>query len=1177
MFQYDALGRIKQVNAPNTGPINYTYNGRGDRTKVLYPSPNSTTFNYTYLNDGRLQQVTQGTALTPLARYNYDAVGRVVQAVSNTNAALNSQLVTNYRYDGADRLRALRTSEAGTTVSGFLYDTDRLGLRTTITETLPLSPTLSTTRIKTMTFEGASLTDAATGSTTTFPVPSTLVLTTTGALKGGYSVSVPNIANSYLREDFAAANEIYVTLYLRVDALPSSNTRIVQISNGSTTISELQVLTTRKLRIRNNGANVGLDSAALEVGKLYRVGIHQKTTGTNTSILEAFLASDDGQFTNAFAGSSTLTISAMASRVNVGATTTSNVIAITVDDIAIDTASLAQPSVNSLRASAAPAVSGAAASTPTAIDPLAAQAPDSFSAGRMAAFGRLPIAFVPNAGQTDPSVRYQARGLHGNLFFGAGELTMALRPPTRDKTPPKDGSPRRQKPKNIPPAELQQRWIGAQPTAELAGTLDLPGRANFLIGNDPAKWRTNLATYAGMTMRQLYPGIDLHYTGTDGQLKTTYVVAPGADPSRIRWRYVGADSVAVDANGNLVVHLPAPASTLTDTEILSSTLTELAPIATQTINEREVAVPVRFVVGPDGSVSFALGTYDATQPLTIDPTLYYSTYLGGSGNDAANAIAVDSAGSAYVTGHTESADFPPPNPRPGGLSGPSDAFVAKLNPSGSALVYSTYLGGSIGSTGGAANESGNGIAVDSAGNAFITGDTTSSNFPVTGSARQGANAGSEDAFVTKLSADGSQLLYSTFLGGTESDDGTAIAVDSANQATVVGYTRSTDFPAPNPVLVAPVQASNAGNDDGFVARLNASGSALLYRTYLGGTGNDDGGGVALDSQGSVFLSGLSDSTNFPLSDPLQVTNQGGVGGQDAILAKIDPSINGTYGLIYSTYLGGNGDDSASAIAVDSANSVYLAGWTFSTNFPTATPIRSSGVGQEAFVTKLTNSGRVLKYNYDGLQRLIGADERPSSVYTYTYDLAGNRTSVQVNGGTPATYSYNFANQITNTGYTYDLAGNLTADGTTTYSYDALSRMTQRGTTTYTYNGDGTLVAQATSGVTTRYTQDLASPLSQILQTKVGSATPTDYVYGLNRLASLNGSTTTWYAADALGSVRRTFNGASATPLGVVNYDPWRTPESGTLTTFGRSGLFNSIRTLHIAARWFSGMGLPSLC
>src|SRR6266545_4774477 len=964
-FTPDGLGRIKQVNAPNTGIIQYTYNGRGDRTKVVYPSPNSTTFNYTYLNDGRVQQVTQGAGLTPVARYNYDAVGRLVQAVSNTNAALNSQLITNYRYDGADRLRALRSSEAGTTVSGFQYDTDRLGLRTTITETLPLSPTLSTTRIKTMTFNGGSLTDAATGADSTLPNPTTLTLTTTGALKGGYSMVVPKIANSYLREDFTAANEVYVTLYLRVDALPSANTRLLQINNGTTGLGDLQLLTNGKLRMHNSGTTIGLDSSALTVGAVYRVGIHQKS-GSGTGVLEAFLASGDNQFTSAFAVSSTLTISLAASRVQVGATVSSNILAITADEITIDTAGFAQPSVNSLRASAAPAASGSAAST-TTIDPLAAQATGGESAGRMAAFSRLPITFIPNAGQTDPSVRMQARGLHGNLFFGAGELTLALRPPTRDKTPTKPANPLRQRPKAIPLAVLQQRWIGAKPTAEVTGTLKLPGRANFLIGNDPNKWRSNLATFADMLTRQLYDGIDLYYTGLDGQLKTTYVVAPGADSSRIRWRYQGADSVTVDASGNLVVRMPAPSSTLTDTEVLSSTLTELAPVATQTVNEREVSVPVRFEGGPDGSVSFALGAYDPTQPLIIDPTLVYSAPMGGFGDtDSGYGIAVDAAGNSYVTGVTTSSDFVTTagsvDPT---FNGPFDAFVAKLNSTGSAFIYSTFLGGTTTGAGAGANA----LALDSSGNVYITGWTDSTDFPTTTGAYDrscgagdACDQGVQDAFVTKLNSSGSALVYSTYLGASSDDVGKGIAVDSAGNAYITGPTSSSTFPT---TTGAYNRTYTSGVTGSFITKLNSAGSGLSYSTFAGGTS----AAIVLDSAGNAYITGETSSTSFPTTTGAydrtcgtdNLCNQDVAGPHlDAFVTKLNAAGSG---LSYSTYLGGGSDDSANDIAIDAPGNIYVTGMTSSTNYPTASALRSaSGGAADAFVTKLNTTGSSLAYS-----------------------------------------------------------------------------------------------------------------------------------------------------------------------------------------------------------------------
>jgi RHS repeat-associated protein len=889
--------------------------------------------------------------------------------------------------------------------------------------------------------------------------------------------------------------------------------------------------------------------------------------------------------------------------------------------------------------------------------------------------------------------RFLVRGIGGVLAFAPGELALALRTPTR-KRDSAAGSrdPRRPPPDRVPPTTVRKRWIGASPTAELTGTLHLPGRANFLIGNDPAKWHINLPTYAGIVTRQLYPGIDLHEQGIDGMLKGTYVVAPGADPKQIRWRYQGADSVSVDATGKLVVSLPAPASTLTDTEALSSTLTELAPVAWQTINERDVAVPVRFNVDPGGIVRFELGAYDMTQPLTIDPVLTYSTYLAGTGNDYGYGIAVDSAGNSYVTGSTASATFPADGLIQGTNAGGNDVFVSKLNAAGSALIYSTLLGGTgndegydiavdsagnayiTGSTyssgfptvnplsgqgsyhngvdafvaklnaagsgliystylGDSADEYSNGIAVDSSGNAYVTGDTQSPNFPTTPGARQTVKDLGYDAFVTKLVWNGTTLSYgySTFLGGNVNDHGRGVVVDGLGNAYVVGDTTSTVFPTVNP------RQSACGDTapscwDAFVTKLNSSGSAYIYSTYLGGnysesawsiaidvsgsayvtgetastnfpttlgafqptdligtdayvtklvwngttlsygystylggSGTDDGDGIAVDSAGNAFITGATTSTDFPTRSPLQSANGGGT---DAFVTWLNAT--GAM-LMYSTYLGGSSIERGFEIAGDSVGNVYLTGLTQSSNFPTVNPVQGTARGgSEAFVSKFNLGQRVNQYTYEGLQRLIGANETSSAVYTYTCDLAGNRTAVQLNGGTPATTTYNAANQITNAGFSYDNAGNLLNDGTAAYTYDALGRTTVRGTTTYGYNGDGTLVSQLTSGVTTRYTQDLAAPLSQVLQTQVGAAARTDYLYGLNRLASLNGSVKTWYAADALGSVRRIVTDAG-TPLGIVNYDPWGTPEAGTVPTFGFTGEVQDVGAglVNLRARWYS--------
>jgi len=342
-------------------------------------------------------------------------------------------------------------------------------------------------------------------------------------------------------------------------------------------------------------------------------------------------------------------------------------------------------------------------------------------------------------------------------------------------------------------------------------------------------------------------------------------------------------------------------------------------------------------------LGFEVGAYDASLPLVIDPTLVYSTYLGGSGFDYGSGIAVDSAGNAYVTGQTYSTDFPTANPFQAARVGGPDAFVAKLNAAGSALVYSTYLGGN-------GDDYGRGIAVDAAGNAYVTGETGSTNFP-TANPLQASNAGGNyDAFVAKLNAAGSALVYSTYLGGSDYDYGYGIAVDAAGNAYVTGETFSTNFPTANPL-----QASNAGGPNAFVAKLNAAGSALVYCTYLGGSGGDSGQGIAVDAAGNAYVTGETGS-NFPTANPFQASN---AGGPDAFVARLNATGSA---LVYSTYLGGNGNDHGSAIAVDAAGNAYVTGETFSTNFPTANPLRASNAGGgDVFVAKLNAAGSALVY------------------------------------------------------------------------------------------------------------------------------------------------------------------------------------------------------------------------
>ncbi len=336
--------------------------------------------------------------------------------------------------------------------------------------------------------------------------------------------------------------------------------------------------------------------------------------------------------------------------------------------------------------------------------------------------------------------------------------------------------------------------------------------------------------------------------------------------------------------------------------------------------------------------------------------LLYSTYLGGSGlgafGDSGLGIAVDSAGDAYVTGNTASSDFPTHNPlQPefGGGGSDGDAFVAKLNPAGSALLYSTYLGGSGG-------DFGQGIAVDTAGDAYVTGYTNSSDFPTHDPLQRKASdtSGDGNAFVAKLNPAGSALLYSTYLGGSRDDSGQGIAVDTAGDAYVTGYTNSPDFPTHNPL-----QRKFGGRGgfagptgDAFVAKLNPAGSALLYSTYLGGSDDDSAQGIAVDTTGDAYVTGNTNSTNFPTHDPLQPKFRGDHAGfiGDAFVAKLNPA--GT-ALLYSTYLGGSGDDSGQGIAVDTAGDAYVTGDTNSSDFPTHNPLQPKlpGFGN-LFVAKL---------------------------------------------------------------------------------------------------------------------------------------------------------------------------------------------------------------------------------
>ncbi len=476
------------------------------------------------------------------------------------------------------------------------------------------------------------------------------------------------------------------------------------------------------------------------------------------------------------------------------------------------------------------------------------------------------------------------------------------------------------------------KLLGADSRPAIEGREELPGKSHYFIGNDPKKWRTDVPQYARVEYQDVYPGVSLTYYGNQGQLEYDFVVSPGGDPRRIRLGIEGAEEIHVDAEGNLVLSLPG------------GEVVEHAPVVYQEFGGGRKVVDGRFILKSRREVGFEVGAYEANRPLVVDPVLVYSTYLGGSGGDFGTGIAVDASGSAYITGSAGSANFPTANPLQASSGGSFDAFVAKLNASGSALVYSTYLGGN-------GIDTGYGIAVDGSGNAYVAGLADSTNFP-TVNPIQAANGGIRDAFVAKLNASGSALVYSTYLGGSGLDLALGIAVDASGNAYVTGGTLSTNFPT-----LSPIQVANGGGMDAFVAKVNAAGSALLYSTYLGGSSGDEGYGITVDASGNAYVTGVAQSANFPTANPLQAALSGFA---DAFVAKLNAAGSA---LVYSTYLGGSGGETGAGIAVDASGNAYIAGGTSSTNFPTVNPIQAAMAGGgDAFVAKLNPAGSALVYS-----------------------------------------------------------------------------------------------------------------------------------------------------------------------------------------------------------------------
>lgn len=625
-----------------------------------------------------------------------------------------------------------------------------------------------------------------------------------------------------------------------------------------------------------------------------------------------------------------------------------------------------------------------------------------------ASVSRKSVAFEANSGQTDASVRFIARSAGQTTFFTGSGLTMSLAAG---------------QPLGAPDSQSARlSFLGAQNSPEIEPEEALPGRVNYFVGADPSKWLTSIPTYSSIQYRKLYPGIDLRYEGTDGSLKGTWTVAPGAHPADIAWRYEGVRNVARAESGDLKVTLQGS---------YGNVLVEKAPVAWQETKAGRRQVQVQYALSPSGVVRFKIGNFDSALPLIIDPKLVYSTYLGGnSGNyEQGWGIAVDDDCDVYLAGRTSSVTFPTsagvvePTPPPGSLLGglgyitklrpagngardlvwstfiggtgidyvtsvatdrdhnvfatgiasgngfptsdnafqrnnaggglKDDAFVLKLNPTASRLLYSTYLGGSGTETGQDSLFGGgllpdyhapNDIAVDSSGHAFVSGGTTSCDFPVTSGALQrksvpASNGQCSAGYLTKFSPDGSRVDFSTYLpSGVDS-----IAVGPDEKAFITGATSLSSFPttprAAQRSFAGPNQVNPAAYGDAYVAKLNAMGTAFDWATYLGGSGSEDGRGIAVDSSGNVFVAGLTSSKDFPGTGPnsARQAKSSDPNDYDAFVARLTSDGSA---ITYSSYLGGSSSDIANSIALDSGGQAYITGTTSSCDFWTVDPIQA---------------------------------------------------------------------------------------------------------------------------------------------------------------------------------------------------------------------------------------------
>jgi PKD repeat protein len=554
--------------------------------------------------------------------------------------------------------------------------------------------------------------------------------------------------------------------------------------------------------------------------------------------------------------------------------------------------------------------------------------------GEGATIASMPLLFIPNEGQFDDNVSFQAQSSPEQVitvFQNGIEFSQGT---------PDNGTP-------IEPVFMM--LDGANNDTKIIGLNQVNGTANYYYGSDPSAWVTGVALSAGIEYNEIYPGINLSLSGKDGILKSEFTVKPGIDPSAIVLQYQGQDSLSINqTTGDLIIRTAG------------RDIIDEAPFAYQDINGTQVTVPCSYLIGADDTVTFTVGSYDTKVSLIIDPVMRYSLYFGGEGRDQGNMISVDENGYAYFVGtswsnylkyfknHDQSTQMSAQGLAPGSVQpyfggGDKDAFLVKINPDGTELVYITYIGGS-------GTDEGTGLVIDEEGYAYITGGTNSPDFPVKNAFRNKISGG-YDAWITKLDPNGRDVIFSTYIGGTSDDYGFAIAIDEKKDIFITGQTKSWDYPVVNRYQLSPF----GGLADAFVTKLVADGNSIVYSNFIGGSAYDAGSAITVDPNGYACIIGQTESPNFPVIKPYQSTLKGSF---DAFVTKFDPE--GKYPAAYSTYLGGRDWDDGKGIIAYPDGRLTVVGTTKSSDFPAVNPIQGSLLGlQDGFLTTLNPDGSTL--------------------------------------------------------------------------------------------------------------------------------------------------------------------------------------------------------------------------